>query len=172
MKRIFSSLLWVLLVLPPLFAFAQSGERLSATLVKVTDGDTLQVRIGSKKERVRLIGIDTPEKRINEKAQRDSSRTKQDLKTIVQQGQAATQHVQGLLKPNQDLSLEFDVERRDRHGRLLAYVYTPDGRMLNERIIANGFASPMTIPPNVRYAARLRAAFDSARTHQRGLWAK
>ena len=70
--------------------------------------------------------------------------------------------------------LEYDVEHLDRYGRLLAYVYVtlPDGSemMVNERLALQGMAQPLTIPPNVKYVERFRAAVERARREGRGLW--
>ncbi|MBN8550882.1 MAG: thermonuclease family protein [Deltaproteobacteria bacterium] len=144
--------------------------RTACTLIRTVDGDTIKVRIGKIEERVRMIGVDTPEKEPNEKARRDAQRTHQDLKTITTQGKASWEHLNSLLRPGQALLLEFDAGHTDRHGRLLAYVYTGSGTMLNEQMLRDGYASLMTVPPNVRYAKRLAAAYASARAEKRGLW--
>jgi micrococcal nuclease len=62
------------------------------------------------------------------------------------------------------------VEERDRYGRLLAYVWLPDGRMFNRVMVAHGYAQPLTIPPNVRFADVFRAAARAARRARLGLW--
>ena len=67
--------------------------------------------------------------------------------------------------------LEFDVERRDRYGRLLAYVHRrADGLFVNAELVAQGYARTLTLPPNVRYAERLAALQRRARVERRGLW--
>jgi micrococcal nuclease len=66
--------------------------------------------------------------------------------------------------------LEFDVERRDRYKRILAYVYLSDGTFLNAAIIEQGYASVMTYPPNVKYADLFRKLYTDARQNRRGLW--
>jgi micrococcal nuclease len=66
--------------------------------------------------------------------------------------------------------LEFDVERRDRYGRLLAYVYLEDGTFVNARIIEEGYGQVMTIPPNVKYADRFLELQRDARQARKGLW--
>jgi len=68
--------------------------------------------------------------------------------------------------------LEFDVQQKDRYGRLLAYVYLPDGRMLNEVLLEEGYAALLTVPPNVKYAERLRKAQKRAVEEGKGLWKK
>lgn len=149
----------------------QKNATKEATFVYAIDGDTIIVKLNGRKNHVRLIGIDTPESRPNDKAERDSMRTKQDMHTIVSLGLSAARYTRSLLHPGDLLKLEYDVERRDKYDRILAYVYLPDGTMLNEKIIANGYAKLMTIPPNVHYVQRFEEALRRARVQKRGLWA-
>ena len=65
--------------------------------------------------------------------------------------------------------LEYDVQTYDRFGRLLAYIYIDD-TMVNEELVRLGFAQPLTIPPDVKYAQRFRALAEEARRQRRGLW--
>ena len=107
------------------------------SLVGVVDGDTIRVRLDGVEERVRYIGIDTPER---------------DQRCFV----AATRANEALLDDG-PLRLEFDVERRDRYGRLLAYVYegTP---FVNMELVRRGLADPVVFEPNRRHALRFKAA--------------
>jgi micrococcal nuclease len=148
------------------------GNSQAATIISIVDGDTLKIRLNGKEESLRLIGVDTPESRDNEKAERDSSRTGQAMKTILAQGKLATQYLQKILREGDPIKIEFDVQTRDKYQRLLGYVYLKNGRMLNEEIARAGYANIMTVPPNVRYVARLVAAVTDARNNKRGLWAK
>jgi micrococcal nuclease len=68
------------------------------------------------------------------------------------------------------VSIEFDVQKRDKYRRLLGYVYLENGQMLNEEIIKAGYASPMTIPPNVKYQDRFLKLYREARDAKRGLF--
>ncbi|MFA5005554.1 MAG: thermonuclease family protein, partial [Candidatus Omnitrophota bacterium] len=68
------------------------------------------------------------------------------------------------------VKLEFDIERRDRYGRLLAYAYLEDGTFVNAEIIRQGYASLMTYPPNVKYADMFLKLYQEARVNKRGLW--
>ncbi|HVM11351.1 MAG TPA: thermonuclease family protein, partial [Actinomycetota bacterium] len=124
-------------------------------VVRVVDGDTIRVRRGGREEPVRLIGIDTPEMGffggVRECFAREASRF-------------ATGHLLG-----RRVRLELDVERRDRYDRLLAYVWL-DGRLFNEMILRQGYASVATYPPNVRYVERFLRAERQARAEGRGLW--
>jgi micrococcal nuclease len=135
-------------------------------VVRAVDGDTLKLDNG---ERVRLIGVDTPELHENSKLYRDAARTGQDAKIILQMGQVAYDFTRKLVE-GKEVRLEFDVQARDKHGRLLAYVYLNDGTFLNEEIIKNGYAYPMAIPPNVKHASDFRALFEQARAKGLGLW--
>ena len=160
---------WMIILGLALFYSVAMAEE-HAVLKAVSDGDTLKVTFNGHTERLRLIGIDTPESKPNERAYKLAVRNGNDLQTTIALGLQARNFVQSLLPPGMVLRLEFDVEQRDKYNRLLAYVYRPDGRMLNEEIVTNGYAYSMTVPPNVRYRARFKEAFEKARKEQRGLW--
>ena len=139
---------------------AQTGPaRLTATVVRVVDGDTVVVRIGSRQETVRLIGVDTPE-------------TVHPTIGVEPGGPEASAFTRRMLPPGTRVTLELDVQERDRYGRLLAYLYLPDGRMLNEELLRQGMAQLMTVPPNVRYVERFTQLQREAREAGRGLWAE
>ncbi len=74
-------------------------------------------------ERVRLIGIDAPESRPNPRAKKQARAEGKDEKTILQIGKESAKFVKTIVKPVDEVKIEFDVERRDRYGRSLAYVY-------------------------------------------------
>ncbi len=134
----------------------------------VYDGDTIRLADG---EKVRFLGIDTPESSQNKKLFRDAARSGQDIKDILAMGHAAAEYTRVLLKDRR-VRLEFDIEKRDKYGRLLAYIYrVDDGLFINEDIIKNGYAYPMTIPPNIRFSDRFKQLFREARNEKRGLWA-
>lgn len=139
----------------------------SDVLVKrAVDGDTLLLETG---ERVRLIGIDTPEMHESDKLNRDSKRSSQDVETIKALGRRSYQFTRDLVEGKR-VSLEFDVERYDRYKRLLAYVYLKDGTFVNAEIIKQGYASLMTYPPNVKYVDTFKELYKEARENNRGLW--
>jgi len=180
LRKIFFLIL--LLISTPTHAQTYSVER-------VIDGNTIVITTPEgKSERVRLIGIDTPESKPNDKAKRDSERTGQDFETINKIGQEATKFIRDKIKEGQDILLEFGVQKRDKYGRLLAYVYiewetlygkSPSESYLmddiyelfvNATIIKSGYATPMTIPPNVKYADLFKELYEEAREQKRGLW--
>ncbi len=132
-------------------------------VIKIIDGDTIKVRYWGKEESIRLIGIDTPESKVNTKAKRDAEKTGQDIKIITSMGKRATKYVSSLVKPGHKVTIEFDVEQRDRYDRLLGYVYLSNGKMLNEEIVKAGYA-------NVKYQDRFLKAYQEARERKRGLW--
>src|SRR5262249_31855746 len=115
-----------------LFSALPALARDAATLVRVVDGDTLAITLKGHTEKVRLIGIDTPEKYESEKLHRDSARTGQDEATIRALGQQASDFTKSLVHPGDTVQLEYGQESRDIYHRLLAFVWLSDGRMLNE----------------------------------------
>lgn len=140
-------------------------------VVKVVDGDTFTCRLEGKEEvKVRLIGVDTPESTDNPKARRDAERTGRSLEQIISMGKLAKDFTKSLLPEGTTVYLEFDVQTTDRYGRLLAYVWLPDGRLLNEVLIREGYAQVYTVPPNVKYQERLLDAQRRAREEGKGLW--
>lgn len=158
---------------PQISSSSQSNQSINyqdVLVVKVIDGDTFEIQNG---QRVRLIGIDTPESRKNSKAMRDSERSKTDIETILKMGKKAKDVLSGLIA-GKNVRMEFDVGKKDKYNRLLAYVYVNDATQkkifVNERMIEMGYASPMSIPPNVKYASLFKKTFDEARLAKRGLW--
>jgi micrococcal nuclease len=154
-----------------LFAISAAAQE-KAVVKSITDGDTIAVIHKGEYIKVRLIGIDTPESKANDKAFRDSSRSGKDIDTIISQGRQAEAFLKSVLRKGDAVSFEFDVEKYDKYGRTLAYVYLSDGRMLNELIISSGYASLLTIAPNVKYKDRLIKAYQTARENKIGLWSK
>ncbi len=154
-------------------------------VTRVIDGDTIELENG---ELVRYIGIDAPETR-----RRVGDQWVEDPEPF---GQEATEMNRRWVEGRR-VRLEYDVERRDRHGRLLAYVYVdgemipppgaspkatsrarddplsadaPGGGMINAKLLDEGYAQLLTIPPNVKYVEEFRRLAAEARTQRRGLW--
>lgn len=114
--------------------------------------------IDGTEERVRLIGIDTPE-------------TKKENTPIECFGLEATAFTQSLLPEGTVVYLERDIEARDAFGRLLAYAYLVDsGTFVNLEIVRQGYAQPLTIPPNVAHSAEFVDAARAAEASNVGLW--
>ena len=142
----------------------------TAMVLDVADGDTLTIEYNGKREPIRLIGIDAPESTMTRKAETDVVRTGESLLTIASKGIDAKRFVERIVKKGDTVAVAFDVQKRDKDGILLGYVYLPDGRMLNEEIVRAGYAKVITIPPNVKYQKRFLEARKEARMYRRGLW--
>ena len=145
----------VFLCLVPVLATSlpdPSFATLEAKVYKVFDGDTIALKGG---ERVRLLGIDTPE--IGEPFAAEAKRFTRDL---VQY---------------QTVRLEFDVRERDTYSRLLAFVYveTDDGWvMVNAELVRAGLAKLLFIPPNGRYEGYFEQVLHEAMVRHQGMWGK
>ena len=128
-----------------------------ADVSRVVDGDTIVVRIAGAEDRVRYIGVDTPE-------------TVDPRKPVQAFGPEATALNKSLVQ-GQRVCLEKDTTERDRYGRLLRYVWLADGRLVNEELLLAGFATVVTYPPDVKYVeSRYLPAQRAAREAGRGLW--
>ena len=161
------SFVFILILLsPPLNAQQKT------TVTRIIDGDMIQVLYGGREKRVRLIGIDAPESRVNRKTKKDkyANMAEHDLETIIEMGKEAKAYVNGLVKRGDMITIEFDVQEMDKYGRLLGYVYLSNGKMLNEEIVKSGYANVMTMPPNVKYKDRFMEAYQEAEEDKRGLW--
>lgn len=130
----------------------------------------MRVRVGASTVRVRLIGIDAPETSPDARAARQGRQLGRDATIIAVLGRQAAAAARRLAPPSTPIRLETDVQTHDRYGRLLAYVWLPDGRMVNEILVREGWAMVLTIPPNVKYADRFLRAQQEARAASRGLW--
>ena len=129
----------------------------TAYVTRVVDGDTVEVDLGGSEEDVRYIGVDTPET------------VKPD--TPVQCFGPQASAFNHRLVEGRRVRLVFGEERRDVYGRLLAYVYL-DGRFVNAELIRRGLARTLTIPPNDRFATRLKRLEIAAARAGRGLWGR
>lgn len=139
-------------------------------LLTVIDGDTVIVRRNNKKETVRLIGIDAPETQDNLKARRDSEKQGKDLRSINAAGHRSLKHLKKYIRAGSDLRLVYDVNRFDKYGRTLAYVYSENEELLNLKMVADGFAYPLSIAPNLRFQTEIASAAKFARETKSGLW--
>lgn len=147
--------------------FGKHFEYSNIRVKRVVDGDTLLLDNG---ERVRLIGIDTPEVHQSDKLFRDSQRSGEDIRTIQEMGKRSSEFTRELVE-GKFVRLEFDVEKQDKYNRLLAYVYlVDDGIFVNAEIIREGYASLLSIPPNIKYADEFQRLYQDARVQRKGLW--
>jgi micrococcal nuclease len=147
-------------------------QRPNAVVTFVTDGDTINVDLlkdhtlrppdsestFSPSEKLRLIGIDTPE----------SKRPNTPIECFAEESRVALKQ---LLPDQTPILLELDIEHRDRYGRLLAYVFrASDGLFVNHEMVRSGMAASLTYPPNVAYSDQFFQAASAARANSVGLW--
>ena len=135
-------------------ALAAAGT-LEGQVVRIVDGDTIHVRVGTRVEKVRYIGVNTPELHHPNKGEEPG-------------GHEATAVNRALVEARA-VRLETDVQTRDRFGRLLAYVWVGD-TMVNAELVRRGYAQVMTVPPNVRHQRLFVTLQREARDAGRGLW--
>ena len=125
-------------------------ERVQAKVVRVIDGDTIEVSISGSLYRVRYIGIDTPE--------------------VGQWGADEATQANAQLVSGKTVELEKDVSETDQYGRLLRYVWV-NGNMVNATLVANGYAQVATYPPDVKYQEEFLRLQRQAQEAGLGLWA-
>jgi micrococcal nuclease len=161
-------LIAVTLILP--LGSASADDR--ATVVKVVDGDTLDVLVDGRRRRVRLVGVDTSELHESDKLTRDASRSRCTEADLQELGAQATQFVSRLLSPGASVRLEYGRRRHDDYQRILAFVWLPDGRLLNELLLCEGYARALLhYVSRPDYRARFQKCGQQAREEGKGLWA-
>jgi len=141
-------LLLALLVLAP----DTRGQPFEGTVIRVVDGDTIYVQLGDRVEKIRYIGVNTPEMHHPSKGEEPGGREAAETNRRLVGGKR-----------------ELDVRTRDRYGRLLAYVWVDDV-MVNAELLRLGYAQVMTVPPNVRHQELFVKLQREARDAGRGLW--
>jgi micrococcal nuclease len=138
-----------------LFLSASADPGDPAVVEKVFDGDTILVSILGTKEKVRLIGVDTPEKNHPLKPVQFFSK---EAKLFLEQ-----------LAGGQSVLLEYERQKRDKYGRLLAYVFLEGGRLVNAEIIKEGFGFVYLKYPFQR-SDEFKRYEEQARKGEKGLW--
>ena len=147
--------LLVALLCAPSAAWAETPPVLEGTVVRIVDGDTIHIRLADRVEKVRYIGVNTPELHHPRRGEEPGGRQARDVNRGLVEGQR--------------VRLEVDVRSRDRYGRLLAYVWVGD-TMVNAEMVRRGYAQVMTVPPNVRHQTLFLTLQREAREAGRGLW--
>lgn len=125
-------------------------------VVRVIDGDTIEVWAGSTQVKVRYIGIDTPE-------------TVDPRKPVQCFGKEAAVENKKLVE-GKEVRMEKDVSETDKYGRLLRYIFV-NNIFVNDYLVRNGFAYASSYPPDIKYQEQFLQAEQEARENQRGLWA-
>lgn len=140
------------------------GDGISDTgvFIRAKDGDTYVIKLDSSGQEitVRLIGVDTPESVAPDDYYKDNTAEGKDVSAIVK----------SKLHEGDRLTIEYDVQTEDKYGRTLAYVYTADGKMIQDWLLENGYAQTMTIQPNSKYAEHFAEVQHTAAENKVGLW--
>ena len=144
------ALLLLVLVVPPAAARSIDG-----TVLRIVDGDTIDVQLADRVEKIRYIGVNAPEIHHPIRGEEPGGREAAEVNRRL----VASRHVR----------LELDLRTRDRYGRLLAYVWAGD-TMVNAELVRLGYAQVMTVPPNVKYQHLFVKLQREARDAHRGLW--
>lgn len=143
---------------PKLRASATEYKKLkAATVVRVVDGDTVELTMDGKTEKVRLLNVNTPE-------------TVDPRKPVEEYGKEASAFTKSILKPGTKVRVRPEVEERDRYGRLLLHVYLEDRTWFNALLVRAGYGQVMTISPNVAAADFFKELQAKARSEEIGLW--
>lgn len=127
-------------------------------VTRVIDGDTFECVINGKTQKVRLIGVDTPES------------VHPDKNKNTEEGKEASDYTKEKLQ-GKKVGLEYDVQKNDKYGRILAYVWN-ESKMYNLELLEKGYAKVMTIPPNIKYSELFLEKQKIAQETNQGFWNK
>lgn len=127
-------------------------------VTRVIDGDTFECVINGKTQKVRLIGVDTPES------------VHPDKNKNTEEGKEASDYTKEKLQ-GKKVGLEYDVQKNDKYGRILAYVWN-ESKMYNLELLEKGYAKVMTIPPNIKYSELFLEKQKIAQKNKQGFWNK
>ncbi|WP_240620204.1 thermonuclease family protein [Peribacillus acanthi] len=134
------------------------GKVLTVEIMKVIDGDTIQVKLDNGSiESIRLLLVDTPE-------------TVHPSKPVQPYGKEASSFMKETLPPNTSVTIELGISERDKYGRLLAYMYK-ENEMINAILLQKGLARVAYIyPPNTKYIDELQKLQSDAQKKGIGIW--
>ena len=136
----------------------------------IVDGDTIKLEFDNNLTSIRLIGIDAFESHKNNKAYRQAYENGITIQEVLERGKEAKNYIKAQLSKRVDFYLEYDEDFKDRYKRVLAYVWLSDKEMLNMKIICEGYALPLTIKPNDKYADKFKACYEEAKAKGLGVW--
>ena len=165
-------LLLFAIYVPSSSALAQ--ERWNAVVVKITDGDTVWVSVNSRRVKLRLLGIDTPEKYKGRKLRRDAARCGISQAAMVRLGREATREARTMLYRGERVRVA--IYGRGYYGRTLALIYLPDGSCYNDRMVSLGYACVYRYRGHKSRELpwdewrRLNKELKDAEISKRGLW--
>jgi len=162
---LFAYFAWIYII--PKLSEHEQKQKETAFVQRVVDGDTFVLESG---EKVRMLGIDTPEKHESSKLDKDAERSGSDKKTIQRLGELSSEYTKKLIeKKNVVLVPEPNHEDKDKYGRLLRYIYLEDGTFVNKKIVEDGYANAYRRYELSKLDELIKAEKD-ARENKRGLW--
>lgn len=162
---LFAYFAWIYII--PKLSEHEQKQKETALVKRVVDGDTFVLENG---DRVRMLGIDTPEKHESSKLDEDVKRSGRDKKTIQRLGELAGQYTKRLIEGKIVVLVpEPKRENTDKYGRLLRYVYLEDGTFVNKKIVEDGYANAYRKFEISKLDELIKAEKD-ARENKRGLW--
>ncbi len=153
-------LLIIILLLLPVRQVACAAKTRTAELISVHDGDTITVRDNGKKIRIRLLGIDAPE--LAQEPWGFCARRK----LCTELGSALCSF------KNTKIKYEYDVQKKDKYKRDLAYIYNAQNELVNETLLKDGYAVVLILEPNTKYAIKFKDAEAYARKKNIAIWSK
>lgn len=163
MKVLYAAMLYAAI------ATAQAPGVDTVSVIRVIDGDTIVTFDGVTESKVRLIGVECPETRRDEKAKRNADRLGVSIDKVVEAGKRARKFTETFCPPGSVVSLDYGEETLDHYGRTLAYVKMQNGRVLNEVLIMNG-AATTTPQYHHRDTGQYEELQHRAREGGRGFW--
>ncbi len=174
MFRFFLSILFALTFSISSISSVAFAATYRATITKITDGDTVWVRMHGSRVKLRLLGIDTPEEYYSKKMLKDVRMCDTSYNQMKQLGLSATRHTRTMLHREQKVTIE--TFGRGYYGRTLAYVILPNGINYNEKEVADGYAVVYTYHGqksreiSQNEFSKLNSLMDQAKIEHKGLW--
>jgi len=154
LRKSFTALMALVVILGGSYFYFSGQQATEVYIERVIDGDTVKTAAG---DSIRLLGVDTPE--IDW----------ENNKTEFYAEEAREFTINNL--DDQQVLLEYDQEREDNYGRILAYIYQ-DGHNFNQKLLQEGYASLMIVEPNDKYESEFKNAAAEARESKNGIWSQ
>ncbi len=142
--------------------FAQN----SGKVLRVIDGQSLEIEYEGQKETIHLLGVEIPRLAPED----EIYKSKKYKKRLKKREKAAFKLMKSLVKEGDNLFIEFDERKWDKLHRFVGYVFAEDGRMLNEEIIRAGYSNVELRPPNIKYEEEFNQVLEEAKLKKRGMW--
>ncbi|PID82450.1 MAG: hypothetical protein CSB16_01105 [Clostridiales bacterium] len=156
-KSLLSVIFIVVLVAVNFLLNKGDSDRIKVKSLYVIDGDTIKILINGEKKTVRIIGMDAPEY------------NHPDRSRITEEGKDARKILINKIPENAYVEIEYDEDRKDKYGRILAHVYYED-YLVSKWMIERGYAKRVYVAPNAKYQDILREAERHAKDNQLGYW--